>query len=163
MLKSKREGNKPFIALFLLWIGNAEIAPVSLSQWSMLFLNVLTQKHRINIIILPTDQPKIILLTVQTTTKISCFSLTAVWLPHSQLWAILNRESLTNPKLITVKLFSAKGHQELFNKVGSLSLAKYLVGFELGSFQFYSQSLNLLGHSTAKQRFNSLMFFWQNS
>ena len=96
MLKSKRKGNKPFIALFLLWIGNAEIAPVSLSQWSMLFLNVLTQKHRINIIILPTDQPKIILLTVQTTTKISCFSLTAVWLPTANFGLFsIGKASLT--------------------------------------------------------------------
>ena len=35
-----------------------------------------------------------------------------------------------------------KGHRQLRSEVGSLSLAKYLVGFELGTFWFLLQRLN---------------------
>ena len=75
MLKSKKKDNKSFTALVLLWIGKPKKnkqkkkkqAQVSLPQWSMLFLNVPNLKVRIIIIILPTDQPEIILLTAHTT------------------------------------------------------------------------------------------------
>ena len=44
--------------------------------------------------------------------------------------------------LITVLLeFWPKGHQESRNKVGSLSLAKQLVEFELRTFSFYYNTL----------------------
>ena len=42
--------------------------------------------------------------------------------------------------------FHPEGHREPHNKVGLLSLAKQLVGFELGTFQFL-QCLNSLSHS----------------
>ena len=41
-----------------------------------------------------------------------------------------------------------EGHWEPHNnEVGSLSLAECLAGFEPGTFQFWLQHLNLLGHS----------------
>ena len=50
------KSNEIFIALFLLWIGKPNIAQVCWPQWSIiLFLDVLSLKHKINIIILPTD------------------------------------------------------------------------------------------------------------
>ena len=57
-------------------------------------------------------------------------------------------DSLTNLKLITtfVKVWP-KGHWEPHNKVGSLSPPEHLTGFEPGSFQFWLQCLNPLGHS----------------
>ena len=68
--------------------------------------------------------------------------LTSIWLPHSQLWAIL-RGSLTHPLLITEFLhFLHEGHREPHNKVGSLSPAENLVSFEPSSFRFSLQCLN---------------------
>ena len=50
--------------------------------------------------------------------------------------------------LITAVLdFQPKGQREPHNKVGSLSPAKYLVGFEPGTFQFFLQCLKPLDHS----------------
>ena len=43
-----------------------------------------------------------------------------------------------------------EGHWQPRNKVGSLSLAKRLVGFEPETFQFWPQRLNPLGHSSYK-------------
>ena len=40
-----------------------------------------------------------------------------------------------------------EGHWEPRNEVGSQSLAERLVGFELGTFWFWSHCLNPLGHS----------------
>ena len=40
-----------------------------------------------------------------------------------------------------------KGHRKAHDKVGSLSLAKCLLGFEPGTFWFWSQCLNPLGLS----------------
>ena len=40
-----------------------------------------------------------------------------------------------------------EGHREPRNKVGSLSPAERLVGFEPGTFRFLLQRLNPLGHS----------------
>ena len=57
-------------------------------------------------------------------------------------------ESLTNSIVITAfELLWPKGHQEPCNEVGSLSLAKWLVGFEPVTFWFLSHHLNSLGHS----------------
>ena len=47
----------------------------------------------------------------------------------------LSREQLHWPK-------GPKGHRQLCSEVGSLSLAKCLVGFELGTFWFLLQRLN---------------------
>ena len=44
--------------------------------------------------------------------------------------------------------FWPKGHKEPHIEVGSLSLPKHLVGFELGTFQFLQQHLNPLGQPT---------------
>ena len=52
--------------------------------------------------------------------------------------------SLTYPMLITCVLhIRPKGHQEPCSEVGCLSPAKHLVEFELGTFQFWSQHLNI--------------------
>ena len=57
-------------------------------------------------------------------------------------------DSLANPVLITVYVrIQPKGHWELRNKVGSLSPAEHLAGFELGTFWFLFQRLSPLGHS----------------
>ena len=57
------------------------------------------------------------------------------------------RGSLTHLTLITWVLHMwSKGHWEPLNEVGSLSLAKHQVGFELGTF-WSSQCLKPLGHS----------------
>ena len=54
-------------------------------------------------------------------------------------------DSLTNPMLITVYVrIQPEGHREPFNEVGSLSPAKRLAGFELGTFRFLFQCLNPL-------------------
>ena len=54
-------------------------------------------------------------------------------------------DSLTHLMLITAVLhFQPKGHQEPRNKVGSLSPAEHLVGFEPGTFRFLLQCLNPL-------------------
>ena len=61
--------------------------------------------------------------------------------------------SLTHLMLITCVLHIwPKGHQEPCNKIESLSLVEHLVGFELGTFQFWSQCLNSLGHSPPLKR-----------
>ena len=57
-------------------------------------------------------------------------------------------DSLTHPMLITAFLhFRPEGHREPRSKVGSLSPAEHLVGFEPGIFRFLLQHLNPLGHS----------------
>ena len=57
-------------------------------------------------------------------------------------------DSLTNPMLITAFAhIQPEGHQEPRNKVGFLSLAEHLAGFEPGTFRFLLQCLNPLGHS----------------
>ena len=43
--------------------------------------------------------------------------------------------------------FQPQGHREPRNKVGSLSPAEHLVGFEPRTFRFLLQHLNPLGHS----------------
>ena len=79
-----------------------------------------------------------------STDKSVDFFLTAIWLPHSQFQG----DSLTNPMLITVFVqVWLKGHQEPRNEVGSLSPAECLVGFEPGTFRFWLQCPNPLGHS----------------
>ena len=55
--------------------------------------------------------------------------------------------SLTHPMLITCVLhIQPEGHQEDRSEVGSLRSAECLVGFEPGTFRFWSQCLNPLGH-----------------
>ena len=56
--------------------------------------------------------------------------------------------SLTHAILITCVLhIRPKGHREPCNEDKSLSPAERLVGFEPGTFWFWSQHLNPLGHS----------------
>ena len=56
--------------------------------------------------------------------------------------------SLTHPMLNTCVLrIRPEGHREPCNEDGSLSPAERLVGFEPGTFRFWSQCLNPLGHS----------------
>ena len=67
------------------------------------------------------------------------------------LWPTLGHsqgDSLANPMLITAFVqVQPEGHQEPRNKVGSLSPAECLVGFEQGTFQFWLRHLNPLAHS----------------
>ena len=67
--------------------------------------------------------------------------------------------SLTNPMLITAFVqVQTEGHQKPRNEVGSLNLAECLAGFEPGTFRFWLQHLNPLGHSpqdTLKSVMNS--------
>ena len=59
--------------------------------------------------------------------------------------------SLTHPMLITCVLhIQPEGHQEDRSEVGSLRSAECLVGFEPGTFRFWSQCLNPLGHFWAQ-------------
>ena len=59
--------------------------------------------------------------------------------------------SLTYLKLISCVLrIQREGHREPRNKVGFFSPAERLVGFEPGTFQFWSKHLNPLGHSLRK-------------
>ena len=56
--------------------------------------------------------------------------------------------SFTHPMLMTCILhIRTEGHREPRSEVGSLSPAERLVGFEPGTFRFWSQRLNPLGHS----------------
>ena len=76
-----------------------------------------------------------------------CF-LTAIWLPHSQLWTIIERTaSLTQCYSLCFLHFLTESYGEPRSKVGSLSPAERLVGFEPGTFRFLLQRLNPLGHS----------------
>ena len=58
-------------------------------------------------------------------------------------------DSLTHPMLITAffYIFDPKVTGSLVARVGSLSPAERLVGFEPGTFRFLLQRLNPLGHS----------------
>ena len=69
-----------------------------------------------------------------------------IWLPHGELWAIIEG---TVPLDVNsyVLHFRPEGHREPRNDAGSLSPAKRLVGFELGTFQFLLQCLHPLGQS----------------
>ena len=59
--------------------------------------------------------------------------------------------SLTHPMLIACVLhIRPEGRREPRSGVGSLSPAECLVGFEPGTFRFWSQHLNPLGHSPVK-------------
>ena len=61
--------------------------------------------------------------------------------------------SLTHQMLITCVLHIwPEGHREPRNGVGSIGPAERLVGFEPGTFQFWSQCLNPLGHSPPNNR-----------
>ena len=73
------------------------------------------------------------------------FLLTAIW-PRPTL-GHYQGGNLTDPMLITYVLhIQPEGHQEPCNEVGSLSSAERLVGFEPGTFWFWSQCLNPQGH-----------------
>ena len=80
------------------------------------------------------------------------FSLTAIWLPNGQLWAIIEgTDSLTNVNHCVLRL-RPEGHREPCSEVESLSPAERLVGFEPGTFRFLLQRSNPLGHSPGKIR-----------
>ena len=72
----------------------------------------------------------------------NCY-LAAPWQTLGHHWG----GSLTHMMLITCILhIQPIGHRKPHNEVGSLSLVEHLVGFELGTFWFWSQHLNPLGH-----------------
>ena len=76
-------------------------------------------------------------------TKSNCF-LAAPWPTLCRYWG----GSLTHPMLVTA--FShiwSEVHKEPRNKVGSQRLGECLVWFEPGTFWFWLQRLNTLGHS----------------
>ena len=63
--------------------------------------------------------------------------LTAIWLSHGQLWAILERTaSLTQLQSLHFLQFRFEGHRELCSEFGSLSPTKRLVGFETETIRF---------------------------
>ena len=69
------------------------------------------------------------------------------WQPHSP---DANHSILQN---------QPEGHQKPCNEVRSLSLAKHLVGFEPGTFWFWLQRLNPLGHSLQILSFNPIYMY----
>ena len=82
------------------------------------------------------------------TLKICFIFLTAIWLLHGQLLDHYRGGRLTQPVLIIVFLYNwPESHRASCNKVGSLSPAERLVGLESGTFRFWLQRLNPLGHS----------------
>ena len=86
--------------------------------------------------------------------KILGVFLTAIWLPHSQLW-----RQLQSPKVNHCVLhFQCKGHQEPPNEIESLSLAECLVGFALRTFWFLLQCLNPLAHSPQQFPWSFLLY-----
>ena len=99
------------------------------------------------------------------TLKICFVFLTAIWLLHGQLLDHYRGGRLTQPVLIIVFLYNwPESHRASCNKVGSLSPAERLVGLESGTFRFWLQRLNPLGHSLQilgksqkKQNFSPLL------
>ena len=70
-------------------------------------------------------------------------------------------DCLTHPMLITCVLhIGPKGHWESCNEVGSLGPAEHLVGLEPGTFRFWSQRLNPLGHSLPKKNRSSMAVYF---
>ena len=68
--------------------------------------------------------------------------------------------SLTHPMLVTYIFYIwPEEHGEPRSEVGSLSLAERLEGFEPGTFRFWSQRLNSLGHSLHNLRMQTV---WRN-
>ena len=60
----------------------------------------------------------------------------------------LQGDSLTHLMLITEFLqFWPEGYREPRNEVGYLSRAEFLVGIDPGTFRFWFNRLNVLGHS----------------
>ena len=78
------------------------------------------------------------------TNILKCYSnfLTAMRLPHGQLWAILKGNASPDVKHCVFYPFRREGHREPRNEIGFLSPAERLVGFEP-----QSQRLNPLSHS----------------
>lgn len=64
------------------------------------------------------------------------YFLSAIWLPHGQLSAIIERtDNLTYPMLITANWwFQSEGHREPRDEVGYLSPTEWLVRFESENF-----------------------------
>ena len=75
------------------------------------------------------------------------FFKTAIWLPHGQLWAIIEGQPHPSNVNQCVLHFRPEGRREPRNKVGSLSPAEHLLGIELGTCRFLLQRLKPLGHS----------------
>ena len=79
----------------------------------------------------------------------NCIFVTAIWLSYGQLWAILKETASLTQVLITAFVqVRPEGHREPRNKVGSLSPAECLAGFQPRTFWFWLQRLNPLGHSS---------------
>ena len=98
--------------------------------------------------------------TIQGIIFLSVFHFSAIWKRCSKIYlrSFFNcffstlghygGGSLTHQMLITCVLhIRPEGHWESHSEVGSLSPAECLVGFELGTFRFWSQCFNTLGHS----------------
>lgn len=62
--------------------------------------------------------------------------LSAIWLPHSHLWAIIKGTASFYPMIITAPYANHSNFLPEGLRVGSLSPPKHLVGFESGTFQF---------------------------
>ena len=81
------------------------------------------------------------------------FFVSVIWLPHRQAEPLLRRQPRSLNVNHCIFHFRPEGHQEPYNKVGYLSLAEHLLGFEPGTFRFWLQYLNPLGHSPLKYWF----------
>ena len=63
-------------------------------------------------------------------------NLTAVWLPHGQLRAIIEGQPHSPDVNHCILHIRPEGHREPHSEVGSLSPAERLAGFEPGTFRF---------------------------
>ena len=68
------------------------------------------------------------------------------WLPHGQLWAIIEEAAALTRCYLLRFHFRPEGPKEPRNEVRSLSRVERLVVFEPGTFRFWFQRLNTLGH-----------------
>ena len=92
------------------------------------------------------------LLSLATFLWVHSHFLSAIWLPHDQLWATIEgAASLTRCSSLRFTYYY-KGHQEPRNKVGSQSPTEHLVGFKPGTLWFWMECLNPLGHSSWKEK-----------
>ena len=73
--------------------------------------------------------------------------LTAVWLPHGQLWAIIEGKASLTDVNHCVLYFQPEDHRDPRNEVGSISPAKHIVGIEQGTFRLLPKHINPPGYS----------------
>ena len=85
-----------------------------------------------------------VIYKIKDPSNFNCY-LATPWSSLGYCWG----SSLTNSMPITAfgYWYQPEGHWEPHNKIGFQCPVKYLMGFKLGSFQFWMWCLNPLGHS----------------